>query len=139
VGIAIISAELNQSTISNIFYEVGVLNALGKESIIIKTPTFKVPSDFVRTEYLNYERGFKRKLKNFLNSTLDLADYFDTMAESLEVHPLLSIDYWRRAYLISGNELYIDKAKALYKTETFDTQTRVFINNFINSKGKNAT
>ncbi len=136
MGIAIISEELTLSTVSNIFYEVGVLNALGKDSIIIKTSSYKIPSDFVRTEYVDYGRGFKRKVKSFLNSTLELADHFDTMAESLEVHPLLSIDYWRRAYLISGNELYIDKAESLFKKEKFDTQTRFFIHNFIKSKGK---
>ena len=136
MGIAIISEELTLSTVSNIFYEVGVLNALGKDSIIIKTSSYKIPSDFVRTEYVDYGRGFQRKVKSFLNSTLELADHFDTMAESLEVHPLLSIDYWRRAYLISGNELYIDKAESLFKKEKFDTQTRFFINNFIKSKGK---
>ena len=137
MGIAIISEELNQSTISNIFYEVGVLNALGKDSIIIKTSSLEIPSDFVRTEYVDYGHGSKRKVNNFLNSTLGLADHFDKMAESLEVQPLLSIDYWRRAYLISGNELYIDKAEKLFKKEKFDSQTRFFINNFIKSKGNN--
>ena len=136
MGIAIISEDVKASTISNIFYEVGVLNALGKESIIVKTSSFDVPSDFVRTEYVNYGRGFNKKVENFLNSTLELADHFDTIAESLEVNPLLSIDYWRRAYLISGSEIYIEKAESLFKMEKFDNQTRFFINNFIKSKRK---
>lgn len=139
MGIAIISEDLNQSTISNIFYEVGVLNALGKESLIIKTPNYKIPSDFIRTEYVNYERGFKRKVSSFLKSTIEIAVHYNIMAESLEVYPLLSIDYWRRAYLISGDETYIDKAETLFKKESFDSHTKFFINNFIKSKGKNTT
>jgi len=51
LGIAVITEELSQRTLENIFYEIGLFQALGKETLIIKTKETSVPSDFVRTEY----------------------------------------------------------------------------------------
>jgi len=52
LGIAIIHQDMSRETFANIFYEVGLMHACGKEVLIIKTKETKVPSDFVRTEYL---------------------------------------------------------------------------------------
>lgn len=49
LGIAFIHHEMTAKTLSNIFYEVGMLHAYGKECLIIKTQGTEVPSDFVRT------------------------------------------------------------------------------------------
>jgi hypothetical protein len=58
------------------------------------------------------------------------------MAESLESNPLLSIDYWRRAYLITGDNKYIDKAEKMFKNNHFDSQSRHFIKCFLSNKSK---
>jgi hypothetical protein len=130
-GIAIVCEKMSASTISNIFYEIGILNTLGKETIVIKTKAYKIPSDFVRTEYLVYNKNFEKKINKFLNTFFDLADHYDKMADSLELNPLLSIDYWRRAYLITGNGKYLDKAKKMFKNNDFDPQSKHFINCFL--------
>ncbi len=134
MGIAIVTNEMKTATLANIFYEIGVLNALGKDSIIIKTPDFAIPSDFVRTEYIDYDENFSKKINQFFDQVFDLADHYDTMAESLEENPLLSIDYYRRAYLITGNDEYFRKAEELFKKNKFDAQSRHFIKNFLSTE-----
>jgi hypothetical protein len=104
VGIAVIHEAMRSRTIANIFYELGLMHAYGKETVVVKTPEASVPSDFVRTEYLVYDKGVGAKLERFLDAVDERADYFVMMAEQLENNPLLSIDYLRRAFLISGLE-----------------------------------
>ncbi|MDY0198538.1 MAG: hypothetical protein RBR68_12060 [Tenuifilaceae bacterium] len=131
MGIAIITEEMKVSTISNIFYEVGVLNAFGKETIVIKSKEFSIPSDFIRTEYIEYDENFKEKINKFLDEIDELADHYDLMGEELEANPVLTIDYFKRAYLINGNPTYFKKVKDLSDKENFDIQTRYGIKNFL--------
>ena len=102
LGVGIISEEMGTSTVANIFYEVGLLQALGKETVIIKTPSSDVPSDFVRTEYIEYDRSFSRNMKQFLDNFFDRAEYYSLMASQLRNSPEIALDYARRAYLIGG-------------------------------------
>jgi len=134
MGIAIVSNDMKTATLANIFYEIGVLNALGKDTIIIKTPDFSIPSDFVRTEYINYDANFSKNINKFFEQVFYIADHYDTMAESLESNPLLSIDYYRRAYLITGDDEYFRKADELFKKNKFDSQSRHFIKNFLSTE-----
>jgi len=131
MGIAIITEEMKESTISNIFYELGLLNALGKESIVIKTKEYAIPSDFVRTEYIQYSSSFEKKLNNFINNFFELSDHYDFMAENLSANPILAIDYLRRGYLISGNKDFKDKARRIFDNNNFDDFTSLFIRNFL--------
>lgn len=133
IGIAIVSSEMPLSTIANIFYEIGVMNALGKDTIIVKSTDFKIPSDFVRTEYINYDKKFRANIGNFVANILELAEHYDTMAENLDNNPGLSIDYWRRAFLISGDHDYLLKAKQLFDINEFDVQTKTYIKNFLST------
>jgi len=131
MGIAIVTEEMKTSTISNIFYEVGVLNALGKETIVVKSKEFGIPSDFIRTEYIEYDEKFSEKINKFLDEIDELADHYDLMGDSLEANPVLTIDYFKRAYLINGNPIYFDKVKDLLNNEEFDSQTKFGIKNFL--------
>lgn len=133
MGIAIISNEMKLSTIANIFYEIGVLNAFGKESIVIKTQDFKIPSDFIRTEYITYNESFTTNINKFLDEVFELANHYEIMGDALEANPLLTIDYYKRAYLITGDDKYIVKTKKLIKNREseFDSQTKHFLNDFL--------
>jgi hypothetical protein len=53
MGIAIVTEEMKISTISNIFYEVGVLNALGKETIVIKSENLIFHQTLLERNILN--------------------------------------------------------------------------------------
>jgi hypothetical protein len=113
LGIAIIDESMRPGTLCNIFYELGVLQAYGKESLVIKTESATIPSDFVRTEYVKYDVNFDEKMRKFLNGFLKQADYYETVAGQVEKNPLLSVDFLRRAYLISGKEELRGKVEEL--------------------------
>lgn len=134
LGIAIVTNEMKLSTISNIFYEIGVLNALGKETIVIKSVDFPIPSDFIRTEYIEFDKNFSTSIDNFLCTVFELADHYEIMAESLSTNPNLAIDYYRRAYLITGNPDYFEKVKDIKNKNKFDNQSIHFIDNFLSTE-----
>jgi hypothetical protein len=103
IGVAIIHEDMSQKTVANIFYELGMMDALGKHTVVVKSPGAAIPSDFIRTEYILADGHFNRRFGSFLDSTLQLEDYFVQLADELEKNPLLSIDYLRRAHLLAGN------------------------------------
>tara|TARA_B100000315_G_C14513943_1_gene558324 strand:- start:210 stop:854 length:645 start_codon:yes stop_codon:yes gene_type:complete len=116
IGIAIIDKTMSSNTLCNIFYEVGLMHSLGKETVVIKTSEAKVPSDFVRTEYIKFDVDFENNLNKYFQTTYwDLPDYYETIADQLDRNPLLAIDYLRRSYLISGNNKLKKKAKRIHK------------------------
>jgi len=114
LGIAIVTRQTTRKALANIFYEIGLLQAYGKETLVIKTKDAEIPSDFVRTEYLEYDTDFDAKLSQYFDFISSLQEHFDTMAEQLRNDPLLAIDYMRRAFLITGDTNYREKAQQLY-------------------------
>ncbi|MCK5075789.1 MAG: hypothetical protein KAR38_05405 [Calditrichia bacterium] len=115
LGIAIIHKDMTKQTFANIFYEIGMLQAYGKENLVIKTKGTPVPSDFVRTEYIEFDGGFKEQMNKFINSFVLQAEYYSDMADQLDNNPLLAIDYLKRAYLISGESELKKNAKQIFK------------------------
>ena len=114
IGIAIITRKTTRRSLANIFYEIGLLQAYGKETLIIKTRDTIVPTDFIRTEYLNFDDDFEGNLDKYFTFISSLREHFDMMAEQLQNDPLLAIDYLRRAFLITGDNSYREKAQRLY-------------------------
>ena len=122
LGVAIVSEELSIPTMCNIYYELGVLQSLGKETLIIKSPGCPVPSDFVRTEYIEYGKTVGKKLNGFFKTHFAFAGHYAKMAEGLEHNPALAMDYLRRAFLISGDKDFQEQASELFHKNTFDKQ-----------------
>lgn len=114
VGIAIVHEGIKPETMANIYYELGWMQAYGRETVVIKIGDVKLPSDFVRTEYIALDANFTRNLKGFLNSLGDRADYYERLASLLEQNPLLAIDYMRRAYLLTGCSEFKHNAKHIF-------------------------
>lgn len=115
VGIAIIDGEMPSQTLSNIFYEFGWMQALGKETLVVKTPGTRIPSDFVRTEYIAYDAHFERHFRSFIAYLKERASYFLLVADQLERNPLLAIDYYRRAYMLTGDRSLADRAAQILR------------------------
>lgn len=134
MGIAILTENMGQATIGNIFYEIALLDSLGKETIVIKTQEFKIPSDFIRTEFIEYDNHFENNLNKYLDNIFEQAEYYEEMAELVKAKPILSIDYLRRAYLITGEKNLIQKAKEIFKKNTFDEHISLIIQNLLNVK-----
>lgn len=116
LAVAIVHEEMPVTTQCNVFYEVGLAHALGKESIVIKTPKAKIPSDFVRTEYIRYDPNFEQRMKKYLDNFFKQGEWYELVAEQVERNPLLAIDYLRRAYLISGDSRIKDEVANIRET-----------------------
>ncbi|WP_417463943.1 hypothetical protein [Kordiimonas sp.] len=86
--IAIFSEGTRTKTLANIFLEVGMAYLLGKPVVILKTAQASVPSDLVRSEYIEYNGDADQtldSLKNTIrNSVLSAADYMMLLAELAE-------------------------------------------------------
>ena len=113
LGAAIIDETMSPETLCNIFYEIGLMQALGKETVVIKTVKAKVPSDFVRTEYIKFDSQFEANIEKYFQTYWELADHYESMADLIERDPLLAIDYLRRSYLMTGRAELKDRAKNL--------------------------
>lgn len=124
LAVAIVHKEMRVNTLHNVFYEIGVAQALGKETIVVKARDAEVPSDFVRTEYIEYDETFQIKMNKFLKSFFDRADYYEDVASLLEQNPLLAIDYLRRAYLISGRKDCRKQARNILESLTLEGRAR---------------
>ena len=124
LGVAIIHEDMSPKTVANIFYELGMMDALGKRTVVVKSQEAAVPSDFIRTEYIEADGVFTRKFRSFLDSFLEQESHFETMAEDLENNPLLSIDYLRRAYLVSGETHHRKQVKKVFQSADLTGRAR---------------
>jgi len=113
LSVGILHEDIPESTQANIFYEIGVAQAMGKETVIIKSPGSIMPSDFVRSEYIEFDDDFGDKFDAFLSSVFEQADYYELLADQLEKNPVLALDYLKRAYLITGEDTLINKAESI--------------------------
>jgi hypothetical protein len=82
-----------------------------------KNPVATIPSDFVRSEYVLYDENFDGKFTQFLDGVLIQENYYEMLSDQLEKNPVLALDYLRRAYLITGNELLRKQASRIIKDE----------------------
>lgn len=115
LGVAIVHEDMKPETLGNVFYELGLLQAYGKETLIVKTEGARIPSDFVRTEYVPFGPEFDRRIRAFMRTVLDIGEHYGDMAENFaENNPLLAIDYLRRAYLILGDAGIRDRKKEVF-------------------------
>jgi hypothetical protein len=113
LAVAVIHEDMKPSTQCNVFYEIGLAQAMGKESIVIKTEKAEIPSDFVRTEYIKHDGHFKRRTNSYLKNVLEQGEWYEFVAGNLERNPLLALDYLRRAFLISGDESIREKVAGI--------------------------
>ena len=124
IGIAIVHDQMRPGTLANIFYELGLMQAYGKETLVIKTSNAVVPSDLIRTEYVVYGPAFETNLLRFLHSLQERASYYAQVAHLLENNPLLAIDYLRRSYLLTGEEELKETARRFYLEAGLDARAR---------------
>lgn len=124
LSVGICHEEIPFTTQMNIYYELGVAQALGKETMLVKSPGTKVPSDFVRTEYVEFDDDFETTFTRYLRSLQEQADHYEEVADLLERNPILALDYLRRAFLISGEERLRTAARDLIAKEGLDARAK---------------
>jgi methylmalonyl-CoA mutase cobalamin-binding subunit len=124
VGVAIIHEGIRPETMANIFYELGMMHAYGRETVVIKVGNVVLPSDLIRTEYISFDRTFASEFTAFLSSLRGRADYYLTLADQLEKNPLLAIDYLRRSFLLSGDKALRKRAMTIFKNAGLDGRAK---------------
>ena len=122
--VGIVHESIPLTTQANIYYEMGVAQALGKETLLVKSSKAEVPSDFVRTEYVAFDADFDERFETYLASLLDQAEHYEVVAEQLDRNPILAIDYLRRAYLISGEERLRKRAQEILKSAGLERRAK---------------
>ncbi|MDQ2920935.1 MAG: hypothetical protein M3R52_04890 [Acidobacteriota bacterium] len=100
------------------------MHAYGRETVVIKIGDVKLPSDLVRTEYIDMDARFTRSLGAFLTSLRQRAAYYQTLAGLLEANPLLAIDYLRTAYLLTGRVALRQRATQIFADSGLDGRAR---------------
>lgn len=113
VGVAIVHEGITAATMANIYYELGMLQAYGRETVVVKVGSPTLPSDFARTEFVAAGRGFPSRFKPFVDSLRDRNEYYLKLADTVENNPLLAIDYLRRAALLTGDVRLNDRAREI--------------------------
>ncbi len=136
LGIAILTKDMPDRTIANIYYELGMMDALGKETLIIKSKDYEIPSDFKRTEYVNFNKSFISSFKKFQSNLDEREGHYWLMGELMQADPVLAIDYIKRAYLLSPQKKYIKEAEKIYKLneDNIDAQSKLHILSFLKTK-----
>ena len=125
VGIAVIHSAIPPETLGNIFFELGLLQAYGKETLVVKAGEIDIPSDFVRTEYIPAGAGLERKAKSFMTTVLQQGEHFAEVSDYVvDGNPLLAIDYLRRAYLILGDESLQARALEIFGGLNLEARAR---------------
>ncbi len=124
LAIAIIHEDVPHTTQGNIYYEFGVAQALGKETLIVKSEKSSIPSDFIRSEYIEFNSNFTQKFNSYLEEIFDQAKHYELVADLLEQNPILAIDYLRRAFLITGEPELKNKAKLIAQNAGFHNRAK---------------
>lgn len=124
LSIGVVHQEIPRDTQNNIYYELGIAQALGKETLIVKCENSTIPSDFIRTEFIEFNDLFRDKFSTFLNGLAEQAESYEMMADMLENNPVLSIDYYKRAYLINGEERLKVKTRELIENSGFEGRAK---------------
>jgi hypothetical protein len=115
LAVCVVHEDIPPASQSNIYYELGVAQALGKETVVIKSPAVKIPSDFIRTEYIEFDDAFADNFSNYLDSVFEQAEHYETVADQLDRNPILAVDYLKRAFLITGDKRLRAKAQAVIR------------------------
>lgn len=124
LGIALVHESMSPQTLANIFYEIGLMHAYGKETLVLKNPSAQLPSDFIRTEWVPFNDNGEVKLNQYMEEVGKRPEYYGMMADQLENNPLLSIDYLRRAFLVCGENQYRDRAKEYFESAGLSSRAK---------------
>ncbi len=111
-GIVVFSKATPASTLANVFFEAGIALLIGKPVIIVKTSDTVAPSDFVRTEWVDYSLGkksaFRANLARAIGEILRTASFWEKLADTaLEAEDTdydLAFERYKQSLLIANEK-----------------------------------
>jgi hypothetical protein len=73
---------------------------------------------------VQYNNRFENHISAFLGELDERASHYILMSEQLENNPLLSIDYLKRAYLLTGNRKLHNRALKIYASAGLENRAK---------------
>lgn len=137
IGIAILTKDAPESTINNIYYELGMMDAMGKNTIVVKSDDYEISSDLIRTEYINFDKDFKNNFKKYLDNIIkNINDFYIDMAKATKSNISLSLDYTLKSYLITGDSVILKQGENLFKknSNNLDPYIKTLYSGIFNDK-----
>jgi hypothetical protein len=121
MGIGFYHPDVPVDALSNIFWEMGIVQGWGRPSLLIANKKEDLPSDFTRGFCIFFEdnRKYIRKFKELVESFRQREQYYvDTLAHEaiLRADYEKAFKYYQDAFLISGNRQIITKIRKLKDT-----------------------
>ena len=120
MGIGFFHPEVPADALSNIFWEMGMLQGWGRPVLLVATKKEDLPSDFTRDFCIFYETN-PQYIKNFSELVQSIKEreqyYINILAgEAIQTADYeKAIKYYQEAFLISGNRQILSKMRKLIK------------------------
>jgi hypothetical protein len=119
--IAIFSHDTRATAMANITLELGFAAMCGKPLIIVKSKEAAAPSDFTRTDWIDYdlkdEARFRKKLGQALDTISDLAVFEDTLLDvalgARSIDCAIAFERANKAFLLTREDRFLDKAEEI--------------------------
>lgn len=119
--IAIFSHETRPSAMANITLELGFAALCGKPLIIVKSKEAKTPSDFVRTDWIDYdpeeESQFREKFRQALDTIQEIAEYEDSLLDvamkANSIDCAVALERANKAFLLTNDSRFLDAAEEI--------------------------
>jgi len=122
--VGVVHEKIPDETQHNIYYEIGVAQSMGKETVLVKSPKRNVPSDLIRSEFILYDQKFENNFERYLDGLNTQAEHYELVADQVERNPVLALDYLKRAYLITGNHNLKTKVTTIVKESGLEDRAR---------------
>jgi len=119
--IAIFSHDTRATAMANITLELGFAAMCGKPLIIVKSKEAAAPSDFTRTDWIDYdlkdEARFRKKLGQALDTINDLAVFEDMLLDvalgARSIDCAIAFERANKAFLLTREDRFLDKAEEI--------------------------
>ena len=146
MGIGFYHPGVPSDTLSNIFWEMGVIQGWGRPILLIANKKDDLPSDFARDFCIFFENAprYIRKFKELVESFKQREQYLDTLADEaiLRADYEKAFRYYQDAFLISGNRQIVTKIRKLkniINSRRIPTDLKTRLTNIIGSYLSEAT
>lgn len=124
LSVGVVHEDIPPAAQANIFYELGVAQALGKETVVIKSPEAEIPSDLIRSEYITFDDDFPENFLAYMGTIHEQAEYYLILADQLDRNPVLTLDYLKRAFLITGDEQLKERARNIVESAGLEERAK---------------
>jgi hypothetical protein len=119
--VAIFSHETRPNAVANITLELGFAAMFGKPLIIAKSKRAKAPSDFTRTDWVEYDSGdedrFRAKFGQALDTISDAGAFesglLDIALNARSIDCAVALERANKAFLLTGDDTLLEKAEQI--------------------------